>query len=75
MLHGVDKGVESVPHGRGAPAQVEQHLAAAIRPSTMRMKPEVLLCWEMNTARRLNPPHGAPLSVLHRPGMVWGVER
>jgi len=62
VFFGVDKGMESVTHGRGGPQQVEQHFGRSMAIDDA-MKPEVLLCWEMNGAP-LEPTHGAPLRLL-----------
>jgi DMSO/TMAO reductase YedYZ molybdopterin-dependent catalytic subunit len=61
VFFGVDKGMESVTHG-GAAQQVEQHFGRSMAIDDA-MKPEVLLCWEMNGAP-LEPTHGAPLRLL-----------
>lgn len=62
VFFGVDKGMESVTHGRGGAQQVEQHFGRSMAIDDA-MKPEVLLCWEMNGAP-LEATHGAPLRLL-----------
>jgi DMSO/TMAO reductase YedYZ molybdopterin-dependent catalytic subunit len=62
VFFGVDKGMEAVTHGRGGAQQVEQHFGRSMEIDDA-MKPEVLLCWEMNGAP-LDPTHGAPLRLL-----------
>jgi DMSO/TMAO reductase YedYZ molybdopterin-dependent catalytic subunit len=61
VFFGVDKGMESVTHGGGA-QQVEQHFGRSMTTEDA-MKPELLLCWEMNGAP-LEASHGAPLRLI-----------
>jgi DMSO/TMAO reductase YedYZ molybdopterin-dependent catalytic subunit len=61
VFFGVDKGMESVTHGRGA-QQVEQHFGRSMTTDDA-MKPELLLVWEMN-GQPLAPSHGAPVRLL-----------
>ena len=61
VFFGADKGMESVTHGRGA-QQVEQHFGRSMTIDDA-MKPELLICWEMNGAP-LQPTHGAPVRLL-----------
>jgi DMSO/TMAO reductase YedYZ molybdopterin-dependent catalytic subunit len=61
VFFGVDKGMESVTHG-GAAQQVEQHFGRSMSTDDA-MKPELMLCWEMNGAP-LEPGHGAPVRLL-----------
>jgi|KBSSwiStaDraftv2_1062776.scaffolds.fasta_scaffold00613_13 Sulfite oxidase and related enzymes len=61
VFFGVDKGMETVTHGRGS-AQVEQHFGRSMSTDDA-MKPEVLLVWDMNGAP-LEPTHGAPVRLL-----------
>lgn len=62
VFFGVDKGMESVTHGGGAASQVEQHFGRSMSTDDA-MKPEVMLCWEMNGAP-LDGSHGAPVRLL-----------
>src|SRR5688572_1476966 len=62
VFFGVDKGMESVTHGGGAASQVEQHFGRSMSTDDA-MKPEVMLCWEMNGAP-LDGTHGAPVRLL-----------
>jgi DMSO/TMAO reductase YedYZ molybdopterin-dependent catalytic subunit len=61
VFFGADKGMESVTHGRGA-QQVEQHFGRSMNIDDA-VKPELMLCWEMNGAP-LQPAHGAPVRLL-----------
>jgi DMSO/TMAO reductase YedYZ molybdopterin-dependent catalytic subunit len=61
VFFGVDKGMESVAHG-GAAQQVEQHFGRSMTTDDA-MRPELLLCWEMNGAP-LEASHGAPLRLI-----------
>jgi DMSO/TMAO reductase YedYZ molybdopterin-dependent catalytic subunit len=61
VFFGVDKGSETVTHGR-ASQQVEQHFGRSLgREDAMR--PEVLLAWEMN-GTPLVASHGAPVRLI-----------
>jgi len=61
VFFGADKGMESVAHG--GPAQmVEQHFGRSMTTDDA-MKPELLLCWEMNGAP-LDATHGAPVRLI-----------
>ena len=61
VFFGVDKGMETVTHGRGS-QQVEQHFGRSMSTDDA-LKPEVILCWEMNGAP-LEATHGAPLRLI-----------
>lgn len=62
VFFGADKGMESVQHGRGGPQQVEQHFGRSMSTDDA-MKPELLICWEMNGAP-LEATHGAPVRLI-----------
>lgn len=62
VFFGVDKGTETVTHGRGGPQEVEQHFGRSLIPEDA-MRPEVLLAWEMNGAP-LPMNHGAPVRLI-----------
>jgi DMSO/TMAO reductase YedYZ molybdopterin-dependent catalytic subunit len=61
VFFGADKGMESVTHG-GAAQMVEQHFGRSMATDDA-LKPELLLCWEMNGAP-LDPTHGAPVRLI-----------
>ena len=61
VFFGADKGMESVAHG-GPAQQVEQHFGRSMTTEDA-MKPELMLCWEMNGAP-LDATHGAPVRLL-----------
>ena len=62
VFFGVDKGTETVTHGRPGPQDVEQHFGRSLIPEDA-MRPEVLVVWEMNGAP-LPPSHGAPVRLI-----------
>lgn len=62
VFFGVDKGNETVTHGRPGPQEVEQHFGRSLIPDDA-MRPEVLVVWEMNGAP-LPPNHGAPVRLI-----------
>jgi DMSO/TMAO reductase YedYZ molybdopterin-dependent catalytic subunit len=62
VFFGVDKGTESVTHGRPGPQEVEQHFGRSLIPDDA-MRPEVLIAWEINGAP-LPPSHGAPVRLV-----------
>jgi len=61
VFFGVDKGMESVTHGRGT-QMVEQHFGRSMNIDDA-LKPEVLICWEMN-GQPLVATHGAPVRLI-----------
>ena len=61
VFFGVDKGMESVTHG-GVAQMVEQHFGRSMSTDDA-MKPELMLCWEMNGAP-LEATHGAPVRLI-----------
>jgi DMSO/TMAO reductase YedYZ molybdopterin-dependent catalytic subunit len=61
VYFGVDKGNETVTHGRGS-NQVEQHFGRSMSLDDA-MKPEPLICWEMN-GQPLVQSHGAPVRLI-----------
>src|SRR5262245_50894102 len=61
VFFGVDKGMETVTHGRGS-QMVEQHFGRSMSTEDAT-KPEVMLVWDMNGAP-LEPTHGAPVRLL-----------
>jgi len=62
VFFGVDKGMETVTHGRSGPQEVEQHFGRSLIPEDA-MQPEVLIVWEMNGAP-LTVSHGAPVRLI-----------
>lgn len=61
VFFGVDKGMETVTHGR-ATQQVEQHFGRSLARDDA-MRPEVMIVWEMNGAP-LPENHGAPVRLV-----------
>ena len=62
VFFGVDKGKESVVHGRGAPLEVDQHFGRSLFPEDA-LRPEVMIAWEMN-GQPLPPIHGFPVRLI-----------
>jgi DMSO/TMAO reductase YedYZ molybdopterin-dependent catalytic subunit len=62
VFFGVDKGMETVTHGRPGPQEVEQHFGRSLITEDA-MRPEVMIAWEMNGAP-LPGEHGAPLRLV-----------
>ena len=61
VFFGVDKGMETVTHGR-ATQQVEQHFGRSLTVDDA-MRSEVMIVWDMNGAP-LAPNHGAPVRLI-----------
>ena len=62
VFFGVDKGMESVTHGRGT-QMVEQHFGRSMNIDDALKLPKVLICWEMN-GQPLAATHGAPVRLI-----------
>jgi DMSO/TMAO reductase YedYZ molybdopterin-dependent catalytic subunit len=61
VFFGADKGMETVTHGRGT-VMADQHFGRSMTLEDA-MKPELLICWEMNGAP-LTATHGAPVRLI-----------
>ena len=61
VFFGADKGMETVPRGRGS-QMVEQHFGRSLTIDDA-LKPELMICWEMNGAP-LTQTHGAPVRLI-----------
>ncbi|HEX4998019.1 MAG TPA: molybdopterin-dependent oxidoreductase [Terriglobia bacterium] len=63
VFFGIDKGMETVTHGRGVQnMQVEQHFGRSMTTDDA-MNQDILICWEMNGAP-LEPRHGFPIRLV-----------
>jgi len=62
VFFGVDKGKETVVHGRSAPLEVDQHFGRSLYPEDA-LRPEVMIAWEMN-GQALPPIHGFPVRLI-----------
>jgi DMSO/TMAO reductase YedYZ molybdopterin-dependent catalytic subunit len=62
VFFGVDKGKETVVHGRGQPLEVDQHFGRSLPPQDAE-RAEVMIAWEMN-GQPLPPIHGFPVRLI-----------
>jgi DMSO/TMAO reductase YedYZ molybdopterin-dependent catalytic subunit len=62
VFFGIDKGKETVSHGRSGPIEVEQHFGRSLYPEDAN-RPEVMIAWEMN-GQPLPPIHGFPVRLV-----------
>jgi DMSO/TMAO reductase YedYZ molybdopterin-dependent catalytic subunit len=62
VFFGVDKGMETVTHGRSGPQEVEQHFGRSLVLEDA-LRPEVMIVWEMN-GEPLTVSHGFPVRLV-----------